>query len=218
MKSIKIVIADDQALMLDGLKTIIDLEEDMEVVGVGENGKITYELVKEVRPDIVLMDIRMPVLNGVEATKKIKTKFPETKVIILTTFDDEEYIVDALCNGASGYLLKDIQGDKFIHSIREIYHHNDMVLPSKIAEKLSRILKNTNRNYLEGKKSFEDKIDFTNREKEIAFMILKGYTNHEISNNLYISVGTVKNYVTNIYSKLGVNNRQSAMIALKRYL
>lgn len=216
MKKIKIVIADDQTLMRDGLKTILDLEDDMEVIGTAENGKIAYDLIKENTPDIVLMDIRMPVLNGVEATKKIKKEFPNIKVIILTTFDDEEYIIEALCNGASGYLLKDIPGDKFIHSIKGIYNNDDLVLPSKIAEKLGEILRNTNRNSVENKKCFQSEIEFTTREKEIALMIVNGLTNKEIAERLYISIGTVKNYITTIYSKVGVNNRQSAMMMLKK--
>lgn len=214
MKKIKIMIADDQTLMRDGLKTILDLEDDMEVIGTAENGKIAYELIKEKTPDIILMDIRMPVLNGVEATKKIKKEFPNIKVIILTTFDDDDYIIEALGNGASGYLLKDIPGDQFIQSIKRIYNNDDLVLPSKIAEKLSEILRNTNS--VENKKCSQSEFNFTKREKEIALMIVNGLTNKEIAERLYISIGTVKNYITNIYSKVGVNNRQSAMIILKK--
>lgn len=214
MDKIKIVIIDDQTLMRDGLKTILDLEDDMEVIGTAENGKKGLELVKKLRPQVVLMDIRMPELNGVEATRLVKQQFPETVVLILTTFDDEEYIVDALCNGANGYMLKDMHGDKLIQAVRDGFEGN-MIMQSNIAAKLAlRLSKNLSLNKDENKLSLED-LDLTDRELEIGRLIADGLTNKDIADKLYISLGTVKNYVTTLYSKLGVVNRAAAVIHLR---
>jgi DNA-binding NarL/FixJ family response regulator len=214
MEKIKIIIIDDQTLMRDGLKTILDLEDDMEVIGTAENGRKGLELVEKLKPSVVLMDIRMPELNGVEATRLIKEQFPDTVVLILTTFDDEEYIIDALCNGASGYMLKDMHGDKLIQAVREGYDGN-MIMQSNIAAKLaSRLSKSFSSKENNNKVNLKD-LDLTEREIEVGSLIAGGLTNKEISEKLYISLGTVKNYVTNIYDKLGVANRAAAVIHLR---
>jgi DNA-binding NarL/FixJ family response regulator len=215
MEKIKIAIIDDQTLMRDGLKTILDLEEDMEVVGTAENGKKGLELIKLLQPDVVLMDIRMPELNGVEATRLIKEQFPHIVVLILTTFDDEEYIVEALCNGASGYMLKDMHGDKLIQAVRDGYDGN-MIMQSNIAAKLAARLSKTFSSKDQGSKLNADNYDLTEREIEIGALLSEGLTNKEISDKLFISLGTVKNYVTNLYSKLGVGNRAAAVIQLHK--
>ncbi len=215
MDKIKIVIIDDQTLMRDGLKTILDLEDDMEVIGAAENGKKALEIVESLKPDVVLMDIRMPELNGVEATRLIKEKYPSTVVLILTTFDDEDYIVDALCNGASGYMLKDMHGDKLIQAVRDGYEGN-MIMQSNIAAKLAaRLSKNFSQKEQDNKLNLDD-FDLTEREIEIGKLIASGLTNKDISEKLFISLGTVKNYVTNIYNKLGVANRAAAVIHLRK--
>jgi DNA-binding NarL/FixJ family response regulator len=215
MEKIKIAIIDDQTLMRDGLKTILDLEEDMEVVGTAENGKKGLDLIKVLQPDVVLMDIRMPELNGVEATRLIKEQLPNIVVLILTTFDDEEYIVDALCNGASGYMLKDMHGDKLIQAVRDGYEGN-MIIQSNIAAKLAARLSKTYSSREQGCKLNADNYDLTEREIEIGALLSEGLTNKEISDRLFISLGTVKNYVTNLYSKLGVVNRAAAVIQLRK--
>lgn len=214
MKNIRIAIIDDQTLMRDGLKTILDLEEDMEVVATAANGREGYEIIKQHKPDVVLMDIRMPELNGVEATKIIKKDYPETVVIILTTFDDDDYIVEALCHGASGYLLKDMHGDKLIQSIRDAYE-GSMMIPSNIAIKLASKISNMSTEAMEKDQSIHD-YDLTEREKDVGRLLIKGYTNKEIADELFISVGTVKNYITNVYSKIGVSNRTAAVLFLKK--
>lgn len=214
MEKIKIIIIDDQTLMRDGLKTILDLEDDMEVVGTAENGKKGLEFVKKLMPHVVLMDIRMPELNGVETTRLIKEQFPDIVVLILTTFDDEEYIVEALCNGANGYMLKDMHGDKLIQAIRDGYEGN-MIMQSNVAAKLAaRLSKSLSTGRQEAKLSLDD-LELTEREIEIGALIADGLTNKEISEKLFISLGTVKNYVTNLYSKLGVVNRAAAVIHLR---
>ncbi|ERI93610.1 response regulator receiver domain protein [Clostridiales bacterium oral taxon 876 str. F0540] len=215
MDKIRIVIIDDQTLMRDGLKTILDLEDDMEVIGTAENGKKGLEIVESLKPDVALMDIRMPELNGVEATRLIKEKYPDTVVLVLTTFDDEDYIVDALCNGASGYMLKDMHGDKLIQAVRDGYEGN-MIMQSNIAAKLAvRLSKNFSQKEQDSKLNLDD-FDLTEREIEIGKLIASGLTNKDISEKLFISLGTVKNYVTNIYNKLGVANRAAAVIHLRK--
>ncbi len=215
MKKITILIADDQTLMREGLKIILDLEEDMEVVATAENGKQAYQLAGEFKPDIVLMDIRMPEMDGVESTKLIKRDYPDIAVIMLTTFNDEEYIIQALSYGAGGYLLKDIPGNKLIEAVRN-GANGTLILPAPVAAKLSAKLSQIT---LEGRlmdKTFPIKL--SEREKEIASLIVEGETNRQIANRLYISEGTVKNYISTIYSKIGISDRTKAALYLRGYL
>lgn len=191
MKPIRILIADDQTLMRDGLKTILDLEDDMEVVGTAETGQEAYELTGALKPDVVLMDIRMPVMDGVESTRLIKRDYPDTIVVILTTFDDEEYVIQALCFGANGYLLKDMQGDKLIQSIRDAASGN-MMLPARIAAKLAaRLAAMSSQSH---GLQFSGKNDFSERELDIIRLMIKGFSNKQIASALCVTEGTAKNY------------------------
>lgn len=212
MNIIKVLIADDQTLMRDGLKTILELEEDLEVIGSAENGIQAYELAEKLSPDVVLMDIRMPLMNGVESTRIIKKNNSSTVVIMLTTFDDDEYIIQALQYGASGYLLKDIQGNKLIQAIRESVNGN-MLMPSNIAVKLAARLSKIPNNESTNIKC--NNLEFSVREQEIAALMVKGYTNKQIASELCISEGTTKNYISIIYSKIGINDRTKAVIFLR---
>src|SRR5690554_4439954 len=133
---IRTIIADDQVLIRDGLQTIIEMQDDMEIVGIAENGKQACELVAEYKPDLVLMDIKMPIVDGIEGTRWIKQHVPETIVLILTTFADEQYIIDGLVGGATGYLVKDLSAEKIVSSIRDAVQ-GQFVLPAAIAAKLS---------------------------------------------------------------------------------
>lgn len=216
MDNIKVIIIDDQTLMRDGLSTILNLEDDIDVVAVAENGQKGYEAVAKFLPDVVLMDIRMPELNGVEATKLIKENYPKTAVVILTTFDDDEYILDSLSYGASGYILKDIKGDKLIQAVRDAYDGN-MILPTNIALKLVEKLSEQH-NIMPYEAKCDKAADFglTEREKEIGKLIVEGCSNKEIAERIFISVGTVKNYISNLYSKLGTSNRTSTALLLKK--
>jgi len=213
MKTIKILIADDQTLMRDGLKTIIELEDDMEVVGTAENGLQAYEMTGKLCPDVVLMDIRMPVMDGVESTRIIKKDFPSAVVIMLTTFDDEEYIVQALQFGANGYLLKDIQGNKLIDAVRDSSKGN-MLIPANIATKLAAKLSQIPIEYRRQEQNIL--CDLSEREINIARLMVKGYTNKQISAALFISEGTAKNYISMIYSKIGISDRTKAVIYLRK--
>lgn len=214
MKKISVLIVDDQTLMRDGLKTILDLEEDIEVVGLAENGLNAYEMVGIVRPDVVLMDIRMPVMDGVESTRLIKRDYPETVVIILTTFDDDEYIIQALSNGATGYILKDIPGDKLIDAVRDSVR-GSLMMPSQIAAKIAARLAVLS----DSKVSFHDiNHTFSEREKEIIGLLIKGFNNRQIAASLYLTEGTAKNYISTIYSKIGISDRTKAIVHLKEII
>ena len=222
MEKIGVLIADDQTLMRDGLKTILELEENMKVVGVAKDGAEALELFKQTMPQVVLMDIRMPKMNGVERTKLIKEFCPDAIVLILTTFDDEEYIIEALNNGAAGYILKDIEGDNLIKAIADAYN-GSFILPSKIALKLAaRISKNSSLEKEAADKSKENKVlsslNLSEKELELAKMLSEGFTNKQIASAMYISEGTVKNYVSNIYSKIGISDRTAAAIYFKKLL
>lgn len=214
MDKIKILIADDQTLMRDGLKTIIDLEDNMEVAGTAKNGQEAVEFCKQSPPDLILMDIRMPVMDGVDSTKIIKSLYPEVIILILTTFNDDDYIIDALAYGASGYILKDIEGDDLIKTINDAYKGSFM-LPSDVAIKIARRLTRTNVVTPDQKKSLSD---FSEREIEIAKMMVSGFNNKQIASSLFISEGTVKNYISNIYSKLGTSDRTTAVLIIKKAL
>ena len=205
---IRIIIVDDQMLIREGLMTILDLEDDLEIVALARDGEEGCKLTDEHKPDIVLMDIQMPNMDGLTALKYIKSKYPTIHVLILSTFLDENYIVEAMSRGASGYLLKDIDSDKMIESIRDMMK-GQLILPASVASKIvnrlledSRLIHNLN---------WHESLNLTDREKEIALLLSQGYGNKEIESTLYISSGTVRNYISAIYQKLEVVNRNEAI-------
>lgn len=217
---IRIIIADDQALIRDGLHTIIELQEDMEVVGVAENGQEACELTAELQPDLVLMDIKMPVMNGIESTRWIKEHVPDTIVLILTTFTEEQYIIDGLVGGATGYLVKDLSADKIVSSIRDAVQ-GQFMLPAEIAAKLSArlaYLSETLASTIDKDRFKQAAISFTEREKQIILLMIEGKNNHEIAGILFMGVGTVKNYISIIYQKIGINDRTKAILFLQEML
>ncbi|MRH45065.1 response regulator [Aquibacillus halophilus] len=215
---IKIMVVDDQELMRDGLATILELKPEICVVGVASNGQEAYEKVSELQPDIVLMDIRMPIANGVQGTRLISTAFPEIKVLMLTTFKDSELIFEALEEGASGYLLKDMPTDSIVQAIMTVYS-GGMVLPKELT---AEIFKEMKRN--KSHDNFSSSADtptiineLTNRELEVLNKLGLGLNNKEISEKLFISEGTVKNHVSHLISKLEVRDRTQAAIFAVRY-
>lgn len=213
---LRVLIADDQTLMRDGLQTILQLEDDIEVVAAAENGEEACRLAAEHRPDLVLMDIRMPVMNGIEAVKKLRETMPETKVLVLTTFDEDEYIIEALAGGAVGFLLKDIPTDKLLQAVRDAAR-GEIMLPSAIAVKLAARLSSASadRSALPKTRGRPTEMKFTEREMSIVALMAEGRTNREIAQLLFMSEGTVKNYVSTIYDKIGTNDRTQAVIWLK---
>ncbi|MDT8861927.1 response regulator transcription factor [Alkalihalobacillus sp. MEB130] len=219
MDEIKVLIVDDQTLMREGIKTIIDLEEDMHVVATAENGLEAVEKAVTFQPDMILMDVQMPVLGGIASLTELKKKLPKVKVLILTTFSEDQYVIDSLANGADGFLLKDMNYDQLIVSIREVVLHDLMIFPQVIGKRVAALLSEYNMSH-ETNRIVEllkkDGIRFSEREREVANLLAKGLANKKIAEKLFISEGTVKNYISEIYSKLGVKDRSKAIIYLSK--
>lgn len=215
MEEIKVLIADDEKLIREGLKIILNANSDISVVGTSENGEEAIEFCKKEQVDVILMDIRMPVCDGVRATKIIKGQFTDIRILILTTFKDDEYIFDAMKFGANGYILKDTSYDVIIDAIKSVYKGNVVVNPEVASLMVSGIAKNTE-NDLE---SIKDKYKLTDRQIEIIICIGSGLSNKEIAEKQYVTEGTVKNHITEILSKLEMRDRtQIAIFALKNNL
>ena len=212
---VKLLIVDDQELMRDGLATILNLKSELEVVGVASNGQEAFEKAGDLMPDIVLMDIRMPEANGVEGTKLITSKYPNIKVLMLTTFHDSALIFEALEEGASGYLLKDMPTDAIVQAIMTV-QSGGMVLPKELTADIVREMR---RNQTIEQTSEVPEIikGLTEREIEVLNKLGLGLNNKEIASELFISEGTVKNHVSNLISKLNLRDRTQAAIFAVRY-
>jgi DNA-binding NarL/FixJ family response regulator len=214
---IKVLLVDDQNILVEGLKMILGKEEDIEICGTANDGRKAYEACKWNRPDVVLMDIKMPEVNGVEATGMIKNDFPSVKVIVLTTFNDDEYIYDALKNGASGYLLKDASPAEIAGAVRTVYSGGALIqseIAVKVLDKFSELAKGNQRRTLDAKAEL-----LTEREIEICRLIAEGGNNKEIADKLYLSEGTVKNHITKVLIKLDLRDRtQLAVFTIKNDL
>lgn len=208
--SLKILIVDDDVLIREGLELILMQESDFEVIGIAGNGQEALEQCNLVKPDLVLMDIRMPVMDGVLGTKQIKSQFAGIKVVMLTTFMDSEYIKEALKSGAEGYILKNQPADSIIESLRAVAKGN-IVLEREAATTLSSMLR-------DGKKISPEDLDLSQREFAVMKLVGEGYSNKEIGKELNISEGTVRNYVTVILEKLGFRDRtQLAIFYIKKF-
>lgn len=215
MEFIRVMIADDQPLIREGLKTVLGMEPGLTVVATAGNGAEACEAAEALKPDVLLLDIRMPGMDGIACIQSIKKLCPSTKVIMLTTFSDEEYIIDALACGASGYLLKDIEIPMLVEAIHDAAM-GKMVLPPDVAAKLAEGL--SRRQALSVSKTSAQLPELTGREREIAVMIAQGFTNRQISSALYIAEGTVRNTVSSIYMKIGIGDRTQAALHLKKCL
>jgi DNA-binding NarL/FixJ family response regulator len=221
---ISIVLVDDQTLLRDGMETMINLQEDMQVVGVASNGIQVLELLTTIQPDIVLMDIQMSEMDGIECTRRVKERFPGIKVLILTTFAENDYIIDSFSLGVNGFLLKDLPGEQMIQSIRDAYHGN-MLLPSVIASKIVNLLPRregvgvgAGAARLQAEKLKKEGIFLTQREKEIAELFVQKKSNRQIAKELFMSEGTVRNYISGIYNKMGSNDREYVISVLERLI
>ncbi len=213
MNKIKVLIVDDQKEFTQGLQTVLETDDRLCVIGVAHDGVQALEQMSKA-PDVVLMDIRMPNMNGVVATQRIKTEYPDTKVLVLTTFDDSDYILDAINYGASGYLLKDIGGNGLIEAVKNAYE-GDIILPAKIAKRIADAAKNVEADReIKLSRAFQ----LSDREIEIALMMAEGFTNGQISTALKLSEGTTRNYVSAIYEKTCADNRAAAIQAIKAVL
>ncbi|URZ18031.1 response regulator transcription factor [Clostridium felsineum] len=212
-----IIIVDDQQIVREGLKMILSLNEEINVLGEASNGMELLEALKDMTPDVVLMDIRMPIMNGIEATKIVKEKYPTVKVIILTTFDEDEYIFQGLKYGADGYILKDAGSKEIINSIKSALDGSILLNP-KVTEKVIQALNGVKPPKEETKKKNDaEKLIslLTPRELEVVKHIMDGKSNKTIGKDLFVTEGTVKNYVSKILDKLDLNNRTELVVFFK---
>ena len=211
---ITIVIADDHPLIREGIRKILELESGFQVIAEVQNGQEAVEVARQYVPDVVLMDINLPVLNGIEATKIIRRELPQTNVLALTIHDDEEYIIELLRSGVSGYVLKDIRAEELVQAIYQVAQGYQVIHPG-VAQKVV--------DYIQKKEVAtgppKTNIVLTEREREILIHVSLGKSNREIARDLYISEKTVKNHLTNIFRKIGVSDRTRAVLyALKHGL
>ena len=203
LRFIRILVAEDHEIVRDGICAIINQQDDLVVVAEAEDGEQAVQLYRKHQPDIVLMDLRMPTIEGVDAIAKITSDFSQAKIIVLTTYDTDEDIYRGLQAGAKGYLLKDTSAEELAKAIRTVYRGKKYV-PQQVAMKLAERITNS---------------ELTNREMEVLKLLTKGKSNQEIGSILKITEGTVKFHVNNLLSKLGVSDRTQAVItALKRGL
>jgi DNA-binding NarL/FixJ family response regulator len=208
--AIRVLLVDDQALFREGLETLLSVHKDLQVVGQACNGQQALEVATKVRPDVVLMDVRMPILDGVRATRRLTRTLSQCRVIVLTTFDDDEYIFDALRAGAVGYLLKDVASAQLVEAIRAAARGESILEPSVAAKVIAEF---TRVSRLVPTAQMEELIDpLSDRELEILGLIARGASNKEIADQLFIAEGTVKNHVTNILGKLCVRDRTQAAL------
>ena len=205
---IRILLVDDQALFREGLHTLLSVHADLEVVGEANNGEEAVQKTAELNPDVVLMDLRMPILNGVAATRRITAQHPDVRVIVLTTFDDDEDIFEGLRAGAIGYLLKDVPSPKLVEAIRAAARGESFLQPSVAAKIVAEFTRMTTQT-----PPTQPLVEpLSGRELEILQLVGTGASNKEVAAQLFITEGTVKNHMSNILSKLGVRDRTQAAL------
>ena len=209
MKPIRVLLADDQALFREGLRTLLSLQPAFEVVGEAANGEAAVAGAKNLQPQVVLMDLRMPVLGGVEATRRIREMNPDCRVIVLTTFEDDEEVFEALRAGAAGYLLKDVPSEKLMEAIRATARGESFLQPSIAAKVVAEFNRLSGTRPPAGLKLVEP---LSQRECEVLRQLAGGKSNKEIAATLHLAEGTVKNHMTNVLGKLGVMDRTQAAL------
>ncbi|WML32851.1 response regulator transcription factor [Clostridium sp. OS1-26] len=215
---INVIVADDQEIVREGIKMILSLYEEINILGEAGNGRQLIMLLEKLQPDVILMDVRMPIMDGVEATKIIKEKYKNVKVIILTTFNEDEYIFKAIKNGADGYLLKDAGSEYIIRAIKSVYN-GAMLLDPEVTVKVVKAF-----NSITDEKQSPDKSDklkykldvLTPREMDVAKLVAQGKSNKDICKILFLTEGTVKNYVTRILEKLELNSRTELAVFISQ--
>jgi len=208
---IKVLICDDQEIVCEGLERILGSDPEIKVVGVANDGSEALEKLEHLHPDLVLMDLKMPVMNGIIATRKIREKWPDVRVLVLTTYDDDEWLFDAIRSGASGYLLKDRPRSELIKAIKGTIEGESYIDPAVAGKLLTNVAQNPPANH----PSVE--IDLSEREVEVLELMSLGLTNSDIAKRLYLSEGTVRNYTSAIFAKLNVADRTQAVVAALRY-
>ncbi|WP_379154650.1 response regulator [Paenibacillus sp. sgz5001063] len=204
MSNIKVLIADDQELILESLHIVLSMEEDIEIAALAKNGEEAIHGCEQYHPDIVLMDINMPVMDGVAATALIKKRFPDIKIIMLTSYKEVEYVLAALSHGAEGYLLKAIHPKDLAAGIR-VVHAGGTLITQEMAGKMIKSMSMNNSSALKS-----NEYGLSARELEVLHKLASGLRNQDIAEALFLSEGTVKNYISTIYSKLQVKGRREA--------
>ena len=210
MAEIRVLLADDQQLMREGLRVLLDLNPDIRVVGEAGDGVEAVERARQMQPDVVLMDVRMPGLDGVAATRRLHETCPEVKVIILTTFDDDEYVFEGLRAGAVGYLLKDVPSEQLAEAIRAAARGAAFIQPSVARKVVAEFARLTEREHRRREQPLVEPLSA--RELEVLALVAEGLSNREIGDHLFITPGTVKNHVSNVLAKLGVRDRTQAVL------
>jgi DNA-binding NarL/FixJ family response regulator len=207
--TIRVIAADDQPLMLEAFRMVLRAEDDIELVGVASDGEAAVELARRLRPDVALMDIRMPVLDGVEATRRLAEELPETRVLVLTTFDLDEYVVEALRAGASGFLLKDVEASELVHAIEVIARGEALLAPS-VTRRLLDAVVGTLPAVRKARPTRLERL--TDAELRVLTLVGRGLTNEEISRELFVSDSTVRTHIRHILDKLDLRDRIQAVV------
>jgi DNA-binding NarL/FixJ family response regulator len=218
--NVRVLVVDDQRLMRDGIASLLSIQDGIEVVGTAANGQEALEQALALRPAVILMDVRMPVMDGVAATAQVRRQMPDCQILMLTTFDDEEYVVDALRAGACGYLLKNIPAPDLARAVQAAHrgiYQLDPSIAGKVVASLARSAKSPSLPPTATASTVDasgplNASDLTGREIEVLRLIAQGATNREIAERLVISEGTVKNHISNILSRLGLRDRTQAAI------
>lgn len=206
--SITILIVDDHALLRQGIKKVIDLESDLAVIGEAADGEEAIKLALQLKPDVVLLDVNMPKKNGLEVTKELRQLAPDVKIVLLTIHDDENYVIEVVKAGATGYLLKDIEPGMLIKAIRSVYSGESFIYPT-FARRLFYDASNEKKSEISRARGHDT---LTMRELEVLQLIGQGLSNQEMAQRLFLSEKTVKNHLTNIFRKIGVSDRTQAVI------
>ncbi len=216
--AIKILIADDHALLRQGIKRVLNFEEDLEVVGEAEDGQETLARTLVLQPDILLLDLNMPGLSGLEVTRQLQAAKSRTKIIVLTIHDSDNYVLELLKNGALGYLLKDVEPTMLIKAIHVVNEGNAFVYP-KLAERIFGGLSESDDVNEKAREMWRESRSerLTAREMDVLSCIAKGFSNQDIAQVLFVSEKTVKNHLTNIFRKLNVNDRTQALIYVLKH-
>lgn len=207
----KILICDDQAIVCEGLSRILSSDPGLTVVGIAFNGADALDLVPKTKPELILMDLKMPIMNGVVATRKIKEKFPEIAILILTTYDDDEWIFDAIRAGANGYLLKDTPPKELMEAIKGTLDGKTYIDPGIGAKIFTQV------NVQKRQEKSLSTFSLSDRESEVLSLLAQGLTNADIAQQLFLTEGTVRNYTSDIFKKIGVSDRTQAAIIAIRY-
>lgn len=210
---IRVLLVDDQSIIRQGLRVLLELEPDLEIVGDASNGQLAIQQAAELHPDVILMDIRMPEMDGVAATRFICQRFPAIKVLVLTTFDDDQYVAEAMRVGALGYLLKDTPSEELAAAIRAVYKGYAQFGPGIWQKMIAQVSnKSPSTAAVESDTLPPGLLELTPRERDVLCLIATGSSNREIAQKLFISEGTVKNHVTNILNRLNLRDRTQAAI------